>query len=63
MFAMEKACAKVDGLAKVPAVREMLAGLTGRKMITLPVDGQLAAAFGAALIAQGKKIQRRKKNC
>ena len=53
--------ALIGGLAKVPAVREMLAGLTGRKMITLPVDGQLAAAFGAALIAQGHKKFKREK--
>jgi predicted CoA-substrate-specific enzyme activase len=54
--------ALIGGLAKVQAVREMLTGLTGRKTITLPVDSQLAAAFGAALIAQGNKTLRRERN-
>jgi predicted CoA-substrate-specific enzyme activase len=52
--------ALIGGLAKLPAVKEMMTDLTGRQMITLPIDGQLVAAFGAALIAQGKKMHRRK---
>lgn len=51
--------ALIGGLAKISAVREMLASLSGRKMVVLPIDGQLAAAFGAALIAQGKLMQKR----
>lgn len=49
----------IGGLSKVAAVREMLTGLTGRKMMTLPIDSQLIAAFGAALIAQGKMMRKR----
>lgn len=58
----EDRIALIGGLAKIPAVQEMLAELTGRKMITLPVDAQSIAAFGAALIAQGKTMQRRNRN-
>lgn len=53
--------ALIGGLSKVQAVGEKLCELTGRKMITLPIDGQAVAAFGAALIAQGKKMQRKSK--
>ena len=51
--------AMIGGLSKIPAVREKLCEMTGRKMLTLPVDGQSVAAFGAALIAQGKKMHRK----
>lgn len=51
--------ALIGGLSKIPAVREKLCEMTGRKMLTLPIDGQSVAAFGAALIAQGKKMQRK----
>jgi predicted CoA-substrate-specific enzyme activase len=54
--------ALIGGLAKIPAVGEMLAGFTAKQMITLPIDSQLVAAFGAALIAQGKRMQRRREN-
>jgi len=47
--------ALVGGMAKIPAVREKLSEMTGRKMLMLPVDAQLVAAFGAALLAQGRK--------
>ena len=56
----EDSIALIGGLAKIPAVREMVSELTGRKMITLPIDGQSVAAFGAALLPQGKKMQRKK---
>jgi predicted CoA-substrate-specific enzyme activase len=49
----------IGGLSKVSAVRDMLTELTGRSMTTLPIDSQLVAAFGAALIAQGKIIRKR----
>jgi (R)-2-hydroxyacyl-CoA dehydratese activating ATPase len=58
----EDRIALIGGLAKIPAVREMVSELTGRKMITLPIDGQSVAAFGAALLAQGKKLLRRNRN-
>lgn len=51
--------ALIGGLSKIPAVRERLCELTGRHMLVLPVDGQSVAAFGAALIAQGKTTQRK----
>jgi len=51
--------ALIGGLSKIPAVREKLCEMTGRKMLMLPIDGQSVAAFGAALIAQGKKMQRK----
>jgi (R)-2-hydroxyacyl-CoA dehydratese activating ATPase len=54
--------ALVGGLAKIPAVGDILTELTGRKMVTLPIDGQLVAAFGAALIAQGKNLRKRRGN-
>jgi molecular chaperone DnaK (HSP70) len=47
--------ALIGGMSKIPAVREKLAGLTGRKMLALPIDAQSVAAFGAALLAQGRK--------
>jgi len=50
----------IGGLSKVSGVRDMLTGLTGRSMTTLPIDSQLVAAFGAALIAQGKIIQKKR---
>jgi activator of 2-hydroxyglutaryl-CoA dehydratase len=56
----EDSIALIGGLAKIPVVGDTVSHLTGRKMITLPIDGQLVAAYGAALIAQGKKIRRRK---
>lgn len=58
--AAQDSIALIGGLAKIPAVGDMVTQLTGRKMITLPIDGQLVSAYGAALIAQGKKIRRRK---
>lgn len=53
--------ALIGGLSKIPAIKETLTKLTGKQITTLPIDGQLVAAFGAALIAQGKIIQ--KKRC
>ncbi|MFA5323983.1 MAG: acyl-CoA dehydratase activase [Smithella sp.] len=52
----------IGGLSKISAVREMLTGLTGRNMVMLPIDGQLIAAFGAALIAQGKIVRKRQRS-
>lgn len=54
--------ALIGGLSKIDVVKDVLTELTGRQMIKLPIDGQLVAAFGAALIAQGKKMQRRSRN-
>ena len=51
----EDGIALVGGMAKIPAVREKLSEMTGRKMLMLPVDAQLIAAFGAALLTQGRK--------
>jgi predicted CoA-substrate-specific enzyme activase len=51
--------ALIGGLSKIPAVKDMLTELTGRRMMTLPIDSQLVAAFGAALIAQGKMMRKR----
>ncbi|MDD5711433.1 MAG: acyl-CoA dehydratase activase [Smithellaceae bacterium] len=51
--------ALVGGLAKVPLLGRVLAESTGRKFALLPLDAQLVAAFGAALIAQGKMTRRR----
>lgn len=47
--------ALIGGMSKIPTVREKLGELTGRKMLTLSIDAQSAAAFGAALLAQGRK--------
>ncbi|HNY49141.1 MAG TPA: acyl-CoA dehydratase activase [Smithella sp.] len=47
--------ALIGGMAKIPAIREKLSGLTGRKMLVLSIDAQSVAAFGAALLAQGRK--------
>lgn len=57
----EDRIALIGGLSKIPLLKNVLTELTGRQMITLPVDGQAVAAFGAALIAQGKKMQRKNK--
>jgi predicted CoA-substrate-specific enzyme activase len=56
----EDRIALVGGLSKIPLVKDLLPELTGRQMGTLPIDGQLVAAFGAALIAQGKTVRKRK---
>jgi predicted CoA-substrate-specific enzyme activase len=50
--------ALIGGLSKISAVRQSLSELTGRKMLVLPIDAQAVAAFGAALLAQGKKTRR-----
>jgi predicted CoA-substrate-specific enzyme activase len=52
--------ALIGGLSKIPAIKDMLTELTGRRMVSLPIDSQLVAAFGAALIAQGKNLQKRR---
>ena len=55
--------ALIGGLSKIPAIKDTLTELTGREITTLPIDGQLVAAFGAALIAQGKIIQKKRGLC
>jgi predicted CoA-substrate-specific enzyme activase len=57
----EDSIALIGGLSKIPIVGDTVSQLTGRKMITLPIDGQLVSAYGAALIAQGKRINRKTK--
>ncbi|PKN50911.1 MAG: hypothetical protein CVU55_14710 [Deltaproteobacteria bacterium HGW-Deltaproteobacteria-13] len=52
--------ALIGGLSKIPAIKDTLTKLTGKQITTLPIDGQLVAAFGAALIAQGKIIQKKR---
>jgi activator of 2-hydroxyglutaryl-CoA dehydratase len=51
----------IGGVAKVPLLKDMLTEITDRKIITLSVDPQLLAAFGAALIAQGRTMQKKEK--
>lgn len=53
--------ALIGGLSKIPIVGDTVSRLTGRKMMILPIDGQLVSAYGAALIAQGKRINRKTK--
>jgi predicted CoA-substrate-specific enzyme activase len=50
--------ALIGGLSKIPAVRQSLSELTGRKMLVLPIEAQAVSAFGAALLAQGNKTRR-----
>ncbi|HON58126.1 MAG TPA: acyl-CoA dehydratase activase [Smithella sp.] len=55
--------ALIGGLSTLPIVRQRLSELTGRNMLTLSVDAQAVAAFGASLLAQGKNatFRRRRK--
>ncbi|MCX5849892.1 MAG: acyl-CoA dehydratase activase [Deltaproteobacteria bacterium] len=53
--------ALIGGVAKVPLLKDMLTEITDRKIVTLSVDSQLLAAFGAALIAQGKTMQKKER--
>jgi (R)-2-hydroxyacyl-CoA dehydratese activating ATPase len=50
--------AVVGGLSRVRAYVDFLRKLSGRDMVTLPVDPRILAAYGAALIAPGKNAGR-----
>ncbi len=46
--------AVTGGLCRVPAFVASLRRMSGREIITLPMDPQVLAAFGGAMIAQGR---------